>query len=203
MVIARIGIALVVSAVVTFALLFLMQALIATGRTALTDDTVTRFVDFVRVRRDENLQTKENKPEKPPVPEQPPPDMPEPQQDNIDPNAQTINIAPVSMDANVDVGGIGGFVAGEGDYLPIVKVAPIYPRRAQTRGIEGYVVLEYTVTRQGTVKDVRVVEAQPQGIFDKAAIASAQKYKYKPRVVNGEALEVPGVQTIIRFELEN
>ena len=70
-----------------------------------------------------------------------------------------------------------------------------------SRGIEGYVILEYTVTRQGTVKDPVVIEAKPQGTFDRAAIKSALRYKYKPRVVDGEPIEVAGVRTRITFQL--
>jgi protein TonB len=102
----------------------------------------------------------------------------------------------------MDVGGTG-WVVSDGEYLPIVKVAPEYPRRALQRGIEGYVIVEYTVTKLGTVENPRVIEAEPAGMFDEAAIKSALKYKYKPRVVDGEPIEVPGVRTIIRFELEN
>ena len=90
----------------------------------------------------------------------------------------------------------------DGDYLPIVKVAPIYPRRAQSRGIEGYVIVEFTVTKSGSVRDPFVVEAQPEGIFDRAAMDAALKFKYKPRVVDGEATEVAGVQNKISFEID-
>ena len=87
-------------------------------------------------------------------------------------------------------------------YLPIVKIAPQYPRRALSRGLEGYVIVEYTVTKQGTVKNAVVVESKPEGIFDSAAVKSALRYKYKPRVVDGEPIEVSGVRTQINFELD-
>ena len=80
-------------------------------------------------------------------------------------------------------------------------MAPQYPRRAQTRGIQGYVILEYIVTKTGAVRDPVVVDAKPPGIFNRAAINAALKYKYKPKVVNGEAIDVAGVKTRITFEL--
>ena len=55
---------------------------------------------------------------------------------------------------------------------------PVYPRRAQTRGIEGYVIVEYTVTSQGAVQNPVVVEAKPPGIFDRSAINALLKVKY-------------------------
>ncbi|MFZ8915632.1 MAG: energy transducer TonB, partial [Pseudomonadales bacterium] len=75
------------------------------------------------------------------------------------------------------------------------------PRRALTRGIEGYVLLEFTVTKLGTVENPVVVEADPPGIFDRAAQQAALKFKYKPKVVNGEPIDVAGVRNLITFEL--
>ncbi|SVD91537.1 uncharacterized protein METZ01_LOCUS444391, partial [marine metagenome] len=89
----------------------------------------------------------------------------------------------------------------DGEYLPIVKVAPIYPARAASRGLEGYVILEFTVTRAGTVRDVFVVEST-SSIFERAATTAAYKFKYKPRVIDGEPVEVPGVRNKITFVLE-
>ena len=85
--------------------------------------------------------------------------------------------------------------------LSLHDALPIYPRRAQTRGIEGYVLLEFFVTTAGAVRDPRVVESKPPGIFDNAAVQAALKFKYKPKVVNGEPVEVAGVRNLITFEL--
>ena len=77
----------------------------------------------------------------------------------------------------------------------------MYPRRAAARGIEGYVLLEFTVTKTGAVRDPRVLESKPPGIFDRAAMNASLKFKYKPKVVNGEPIEVSGVRNRITFEL--
>ena len=111
-----------------------------------------------------------------------------------------LNVAP---QAKVDVAiGTGGQLSNDGEYLPIVKVAPIYPRRAQTRGITGYCIVEYTVTTSGAIRDPRAVDCEPSGVFDKASVKASLKFKYKPRVVDGEAIEVPGVQNKFTYELE-
>ena len=89
------------------------------------------------------------------------------------------------------------------DYLPVEKVAPVYPRRAQTRGIEGYVLLEFTITTTGAVLNPVVIDAKPPGIFDHAAIQAALMFRYKPKVVNGEPVEVTGVRHLMKFELED
>jgi protein TonB len=197
--IARYGVAIGIGAAVTFGLLFIMQLMIATGRGAITDESRFRIIDFVRVERDTRVETKKDKPDKPPEPEQQP-DMPSPQSlDNFN-SSLAVSVSAPSMGSNMNIGSLG-FGISDGEYLPIVKVAPVYPARAAARGLEGYVIVEYTVTRTGTVRDPVVVESS-SSLFERAALDSALKYKYKPRVINGEPVEVPGVRTIIRFELE-
>ena len=199
--IARYAVAIVIGTIVTFSLLFLMQILIAAGQDALSEDKSLRIVDFVRVEEEDILQTKEEKPEKPPEPETPPEDLPPQDLDSFDPSAAGLQINAPTLNTNVSIGGIG-IAASDGEYLPIVKVAPIYPRRAQQRGIEGYVIVEFTVTRTGTTRDARVVESS-SSLFDRAAVNAALKFKYKPRVVDGEPVEVPGVRNKITFQLED
>ena len=199
--IARVSIATVLGAAVAAGLLGLMQVLINTGKTALTDERRNQIVDFVRIPKAETLETKKPKPKKPPEPETPPPDIPETPQDQLDPNAGNINVSAVAVDASIDIGGIG-FEQSDGEYLPIVKVAPVYPRRAQERGIEGYVILEFTVTKLGTVVNPVVIETT-SSLFNKAAMNAALKFKYKPRVVNGEPVDVAGVLHKITFQLED
>ncbi len=99
----------------------------------------------------------------------------------------------------MNVGGVG-FGISDGEYLPIVKVAPVYPARALQRGLEGYVIVEFTVTPAGTTRDAVVVESTST-LFERAAVEAALKFKYKPRVIDGEAVEVPGVQNKISFEI--
>ena len=90
----------------------------------------------------------------------------------------------------------------DGSYVPIFQVPPQYPRRAAERGIEGCVVLKYVVTEVGSVRDPEVIQSIPQGIFDRAAIRAALRYKYKPLIRDGNAVEVEGVTQRITFVLE-
>lgn len=185
----------------TFILFLLMQSLIKSDRSPFQDVVVGKIVDFVRVEEDIAIETKKRKPEPPPPPDEEPPHMPKPEFESSD-VAQGIDIGAVNVQVDFNVGGTGGFTS-DGEYLPIVKVAPVYPRRAQTRGIEGYVLLEFVVTRTGAVRDPRIIESQPPGIFDRAALSAALKFKYKPKVVNGEPIDVAGVRNRITFELQD
>lgn len=189
---------------ITVGLFYLMQSLISGGEGAVTEPPQGSVLDFVRVQQDESVQEKERKPERPPEPEQPPPDMPQPQLQQSNEAQADASGYDFSANVNSDAGLTGGLSldASDGEYLPIVKVQAAYPRRALQRGIEGYVVVEFTVTRQGTVRDPYVIEANPEGIFDQAAMDAVLKFKYKPRVVDGEPVEVGGVQNRITFEID-
>ncbi len=198
--IVRYAIGVSLGAVVTFVLFMIMQAVIANDGANIDEGVKGKLLDMVRLEPDEDIQTKQRKPKPPPPPDEPPPDMPKPTFDSSD-VSQGMDIGAVDVNVDLNVGG-GGF-SSDGEYLPIVKVAPVYPRRAQTRGIEGYVLLQFTVTKTGAVKDPVVVEAKPPGIFDRAAMNAALKFKYKPKVVNGEAIDVGGVLHRITFELQD
>ena len=78
---------------------------------------------------------------------------------------------------------------------------PDYPQAAITQQISGSVTLEYTVDTRGEPRDIHVVEATPPGVFDQAATNAVKRWRYAPTVVNGTAVDVPGVRTRVRFEL--
>jgi protein TonB len=197
----RYVISIVVGSAVTISLLFVMQLLIVTGKQALTDPRERHKLEFVRVKRNENLNVEDIIPEKPPKPPETPPETPPQDMDNINPDAPTINVAPPTVNANTDIGGPGGMNIAEGDYLPIVRVAPVYPARALSRGLEGFVDLSFTVTTTGSVENPIVLQST-SSLFERAAIRAVLKFKYKPRVVDGVPVDVPGVKTRISFQLE-
>lgn len=188
---------------VTLGLLWTMQNLIERADRTLDEGTAGHLVEFVRLKRDETIQRRQAKPKKPPTPDNPPPQPPTPRLDSLDPTAEKIAISAAPVSTDIDLSG-GGFSLGigEGDYLPIVKVAPIYPQRALSRGVEGYCVVEYTVTRLGTIRDPRVIDSDcTSSLFHRASLQAASKFKYKPRVMDGEAIDVPGVRNMFTYEI--
>ena len=210
----RFSLSVVVGVVVTLALFYLMQALIQGADSALTDDDIGNLVDFVRVKQDQEVQTKQRKPKNPPPPDEPPPETP-PQDFNVNVDNTGFSMSNVNLNVGVDVGG-GGFGISDGEYLPIVKVQPQYPRRALSRGMTGWVIVEFTVSEQGLVKDPFVVSNcgwiknsrntgecldSPNSVFNSAALKAALKFKYKPKVIDGTPVETAGVQNKITFEL--
>ena len=197
----RFGIAILSGAVVTSALLFLMTFLIESGESPLTEVRERQLLDFVRVRQEETVNREERKPEKPPKPETPPPDVPPPPSDDVNPDVGAVSVRAPTINTSAQIAGPGELSYSDGEYLPIVRVAPVYPNRALSRGLEGYVDLMFTVTEAGTVKDP-VVTYSTSSLFERAAKNAVLKFKYMPRVVDGKPVEVPGVETRIRFQLE-
>ena len=198
----RYAFSIVAGSIVTLSLLFIMQILIESGVDALVKPRERHVLEFVRVRRNENVNTQDLTPEKPPKPPKVPPVVPPQDTDSIDPNAPTINIPPPPVAQNIDIGGPGGMNIAEGDYLPIVRVAPIYPARAQARGLEGYVDMSFTVTASGSVTNP-IVMYSTSSLFVRAATRAVLKFKYKPRVVDGIPVDVVGVKTRITFRMED
>ena len=183
---------------VAIGLFYIMQSLV--DRDFKQEDSKARKIADIIV-PDKVIETnlKEVLPEKIEDPEEPPPDL-EPIEFDSDVDMGVVNNAPttgITLKLNSS-----GMSSGDGEYLPIVKVAPIYPRRAQTRGITGYCIVEYTVTKTGSIRDPQAVDCQASGIFDRASVKAAAKFKYRPRVVDGEPIEVAGVQNKFTYELE-
>ena len=182
------------SALLTLVIFYLMQALIAVGDVELKDKGI-RIADVTMPDRDLELLQDIERPEE----EEPPPETMPPEFD-MTPPADLDNVAPRPK---FDFKGRKAGVFADGSYVPIFKVPPIYPRRAQERGIEGCVMLQFTVTKIGAVKDAVILWSLPSGIFDRAAIRSAMKFKYKPQIRDGEAIEVKGILNQITFIIED
>jgi protein TonB len=200
----RVVIGTMLGVVVTAALLWTMQYMIETTDRELNEGGSTHLVDFVRLKRDETIHRRELKPTKPPPPASPPPQPASPQLESLDPSVGTIAIPPAPVETTIAMSSGFNLAVGEGDYLPIVKVAPIYPQRALIRGIEGYCIVQFTVTRLGTTRDPFVIEgACTDALFRDPSIQAALKFKYKPRVVDGQAVEVPGVRNKFTYVIEN
>ncbi|WP_160152363.1 energy transducer TonB [Microbulbifer sp. ALW1] len=92
------------------------------------------------------------------------------------------------------------------DPLPIYKPAPRYPRRALARGIEGYVVVEFTISTNGSVKNPSVVGGYdsagvPTDIFNSAALNAVERFKYRPLMSEGQPVEKHGVRNRISFKM--
>ena len=161
----------------------------------------TTRIEFSRMRVD--TQTESRRQEEA-VLECPPviPETPSMQitQSGVDANA--IALAP-TIDTAGAMTGISLSVGNDRDVIPLVRINPEYPPRAQSRGIEGWVQVQFTISETGSVIDAVVVDASPKGVFDDAAIKAISRWRYNPKVEGAVAVQRKGLQTILRFELED
>jgi len=133
---------------ITLFVFWAMQTLISKTSSAVDDSDYAAFVNFIHVEKNNDLRTKDRKVQRPPPPPKEPPKPKIAQQKKTTPdkaNLEGMSLGAVDIDIKID-SGLGGINTGDGEYLPIIKVAPMYPRSAAQRGIQGFVVLRSTPT---------------------------------------------------------
>lgn len=206
----RLPIAAMLAAAVTFGLFLLMQQLIFSAGDQRPELDAIAGIRFGTVEiPDEIITRSRRKPNKPPPPKDPPPPprMQVPRMDQQVQNMPRMNMP--RLDPPL-VGGEGMFIGNfqqvdrkaEGDIVPVVVIRPMYPREAAISGIQGWVKVEFVITETGTVKNPRVIDAQPPRVFNREAIRAILKWKFKPRVVEGIAVERRATQ-VIDFALDD
>ena len=184
----RLAISIAVSVLVTLALFWFMQFLIGGQEDELDKPEDRMNVEIVRVKRDEETQEREREPPRPPQPEERPPPPPMQQQQTIRPDLGGIGIGAPAADTGL-AGGLGLGNLQEGDPIPVAAIPPQYPRDALMQGLEGWVRVEFTINPDGSVSDARVVDANPRrGIFDREALRAITRWRFKPKVQDGEAI---------------
>jgi len=95
----------------------------------------------------------------------------------------------------------GGKATRDGEAIPVVAIAPLYPRQALIQGLQGWVKLQFTINEDGTVSNPAVVAAEPANVFNQAALRAVTRWKFKPTVVDGKAVQDTGTYTI-KFRIE-
>lgn len=203
MIVIRWAVSMVLAALITLALFYFMQYLIATGENFDQRATVIKIVDATMPEIVNEVIEEIDKPELIQEVTQDVPDTPDKQISLNDGPALNIDRGGANIETGLDIGS-AGISATDGDYLPLVAIAPQYPTRAAQRGIQGWCLVSFTVNGLGNVVEetIEVVDAEPASIFDRSSIRAAARFKFQPRVVNGEGVNVPGVQYLFRYQLE-
>ena len=188
------------SSAITLALFFVMVILISLGDTGMKEDTSVKLADIVMP--DREIDTFMTEVEKPDKPEEQPEDIAQPELDLAPLTGIDVSIAKPKPNFKA-----GGSFFRDGEYIPLFKVVPIYPRRAQERGTMGYALVEFTITDTGSVENAQTnegycsskrpddpdVQFRPCSMFNSASARAALKLKYKPKIVDGRAVPVDGV----------
>lgn len=213
--VVRGGAALLGALLISFGLFWVMYRLVLGGEAQRGEANTSPVIDFVRVQRNDELETRQRvRPERPPPPERPP----TPPQVNV--NAQTppapaalalpglqalavtpnLEGGPFIGEFTPDAGGGGG--GGDAELVPLVRVPPQYPRAAARAGVTGVVTVQVTVGPDGRVQDAQIIKAEPRGYFEQAALRSARQSQFRPRTVGGEPVTQTGTYDIV-FTLES
>ena len=190
------------AAAMTLALFVLMMTILQRDDAIIVERKHQLRADFLMPARRIETMRRITRPEKPEISAQPQIELPQFSVAGNDLQMEMPRMNPPTLQAEVKINLALPQGSGDADYMPLLKVAPLYPPRAAQRRLEGYVIVEYTVTRSGGVRDIRVIDARPAHVFNQAAIEAARKIKYRPRKINGESVEVPGVRNRFTFRLE-
>ena len=188
----------------TLVLFYFMQVLISTGQELNNRLNIIKIIDASMPEIELEILKEIEPPELIEEISEPPPDVPN----------KTIDMdSGLSLNLSKEVAGLeieldlGSAVIGltDGEMLPLINVSPQYPSRALQREIEGWCIVRFTVSGIGDViEDSIVVEdSEPAGIFDRSCKKAAVRFKFRPRVVNGQGIAVPDVPYIFRFILED
>ena len=150
------------------------------------------MVDFVRLKKNDFLNERQRAlPEKPPPPKKPP----------VTPN---LDIKFPDIKTPIDLKGAmlqgSNSLASNSALIPLVRISPRYPREALLAGKTGFVTIRLTVDEEGKVIDAVISESRPPRIFDRAALQAVLRWKFKPRVIDGVAVQQVG-STTIEFNL--
>lgn len=195
-------------AAIALLLFLLMHSLISGEKRFLRPDEEGAILDFIRLKKDEIVNLKERvRPDKPPPPKKPPPPPRLKLANQQAPSRELPDIDLPEINLSSSGGGpyLGKWTAGdpasEGDVLPIVMIEPQWPREALMKGIEGYVRVELTILPTGLVKDVEVLESSPGRLFNLSAVRAVLKWKFKPRIVDGQPVESRATTKVV-FVLE-
>jgi protein TonB len=205
----RAAVSFVLAVLIGVSLFYGMVLLVTTGIQGVNKTDSLGGVEFVRLKHEDKIETKKRIKKKPPKPKDPPPPPKLEVQEAEKPQTQALQMDIPKMDLPLRMGG-GPFMGGlgqadskkDGGLIPLVTIAPMYPRKALMKRQEGYVIVEFTVTRDGTVKNPKILEAKPRSVFNQAALRTILRYKFKPVIVDGQPQESQASWKIV-FEIED
>lgn len=205
----RIAISALVSLGVVIGLFLLMNSLIQVAADEEEKEVIT--VDLGAIEEEKKVQRKERRvPKKPPPPKEPPPPQ-QPQQEQNKVVTAIVNIQVDNLDATFEGEGLyagslsqgaGDFTGfGDGEAIPLATFEPVYPQEAAMKGIEGWVEFKFTIGADGSPKDIRVTGAKPRRVFEKSAKKAIRRWKFKPKMYNGQPVEQKNMRYKLEFKL--
>ncbi len=196
---------------ITLILFYIMTILISEKRSFLLVNKNNISINFLSSKEIEKLKTKDRRlPEKPKEPKNPPATPKLNTQPNT-PKKPKLSIPKQILKLPKDFSKKNKFSTfgnnsvnshGDSEVTPIIRIEPNYPRKAAIMGVEGFVILQFDITSLGTVSNISVLQASPPQIFNGNAVRALQKWKYKPKTVNGKPVLQKSLKVQLDFKLE-
>jgi len=202
---------LLLAMVVNLGLFWMMYVMVVGERRHPTSAPSAQWVDYVRTPQEESPPPERRRREPPPKPGQRAVDRAEevpevtaralrPEPLPLLPAMARIEV-PLRLGAGPYLGPVRMEGAGPGlalstDLMPTVQFPPHYPPAARLRGVEGFVEVEFIVTEDGRVKEPRVLRAEPESVFERAALRAVAGWRFKPTLRDGEPVPVRARQRI-------
>ncbi|HCZ9280267.1 TPA: energy transducer TonB [Vibrio alginolyticus] len=202
----RLLLALPASLLISVSLFSFMAWMVDKGNQRAPEASEAVRFDMVMVENEADVQRRQRS-----VPEQPePPQAPEPmdlsQADTqMEPMSQMTPVSALGLNTALEGIAISApnlkGTMGNQQALPLYRVDPRYPSKALKRRVEGYVIMRFTIGATGRPKDIEVIEAEPERMFEREAIRALKKWKYQPKVEDGVSIEQFGQTAKVEFKL--
>lgn len=199
----RIIVGLGLGVAITFGLFVLMAFLVKSEMEPPPKEEL-HVIEFVQIQADDEIKTRSRVVPKPPPPPKNPPPPRERRVVKPQKPVETASLSLSRLEVDVTAGTYMGQVGdgmGDGDAIPLVVIEPQYPRKAAMNGTEGWVRFEFTVAVDGSPKNITLIGSKPKRVFDRAAKKAIRKWKFKPRVIDGKAVEQPNMRYTMEFKL--
>ncbi|MBF9000568.1 MULTISPECIES: energy transducer TonB [Vibrio] len=205
----RLLIATPIALAVSFMLFAFMAWMIDNGSHRAPKKTEPVRFDMVMMEQDHDVQRRHRAvPPKPETPQQPEKTLTQHHQATTQQVTQNVQAAKVpSLGLDTGIKGIAIKAPSFGDLgtnqqaMPLYRVQPQYPVRALKRGIEGFVIMKFTIDESGHPTDIEVVKANPRHMFEREARRALRSWKYQPKVADGKAVTQPGQTVKLEFKL--
>jgi len=194
----KINASVLLAALITFLLFYFMQYLIETESDTPQAISIIPIVDATVPEFENAVFVEETRPE--PIVRENIPIVSEPSRTSDLPTGLVFHLAP--EEPKLDTSAKDVLPMSNGIMIPLIRTTPNYPSRALQRGLEGFVELSFTVDKLGNVIDPVVINAIPEGVFDRAALQSISRWKYSPAVNNGQPVETYDVRHRIVFQMD-
>lgn len=199
----RLFVGVPIAGVITFLLFMLMQRLILVEEVTLDEAgediriSISEEVEEVTARAREVTMDDVNEVEPPPPPPQIQRQVAEAPAEDLSTIAGEI---PEFEAPDLGSGDVS-FDVSDRDAQPMVRIPPQYPPRAAERGTEGFCLMQFDVTPDGTPTNIEALNCS-SSMFVRASTRAVERWRYEPKIQDGNAVWRRGVQTRLDYQLD-